>query len=274
MPAGSLDPDEIHLPGIFVNRLILGPSYEKRIEKRTLTPSADASASAKASAAKPLAPGRERIIRRAAKEFRDGMYVNLGIGLPTLASNYLEDGMDIVMQSENGLLGFGAYPTEAQVDADLINAGKETVTLVPGSSAFSSSESFAMIRGAHVDLTVLGALQVASNGDLANWIVPGKMIKGVGGAADLVSSGTRVVVTMEHTAKGGAHKILDACSLPLTGKAVVDRIITEMGVFDVDKNAGSGSLKLVEIAPGVGLDDIRAATGCEFAVAEPLPLMC
>jgi len=265
VPAGSLDPDQIHVPGIYVDRLIQGKSYEKRIEKRTLyRPPSDETP-------KGLNPSRERIIRRAAKEFQDGMYVNLGIGLPTMASNYLPQGIKIEMQSENGLLGFGPYPTEEEVDPDLINAGKETVTMIPGSSIFSSSESFGMIRGAHVDLTVLGALQVAENGDLANWIIPGKMVKGMGGAMDLVSSGTRVVVTMEHTAKGGAHKILKSCSLPLTGRGVVDRIITEMGVFDVDKV--TGSLTLIEISSQHSLEDVRAATGCDFTVVDNLPTM-
>jgi len=263
VPAGQLDPDSIHLPGIYVDRL-LKETFEKRIEKRTVR--------AIGNDDKPkLSRGRERIIRRCAKEFEDGMYVNLGIGLPTLASNYIPEGIEIMMQSENGLLGLGAYPSEDEVDPDLINAGKETVTMSPGSSTFSSSESFAMIRGAHVNLTVLGALQVAGNGDLANWIVPGKMVKGMGGAMDLVSSGTRVVVTMEHTAKGGAHKILKECNLPLTGKAVVDRIITDMGVFDVDKTRGM--LKMIEISPEHSLEDVRTATGCEFEVVDNLVRM-
>jgi len=259
VPAGSLDPDSIHLPGIFVHRIVKSASFEKRIEKRTIQ------GGDKAPAVNPM---RERIIKRAAKEFRDGMYVNLGIGLPTMASNYLPPGINIEMQSENGLLGFGPYPTEDQVDADLINAGKETVTMIPGSSTFSSSDSFAMIRGGHVDLTILGALQVASNGDLANWIIPGKMVKGMGGAMDLVSSGTRVVVTMEHTAKGGAHKLLNECTLPLTGQGVVDCVITEMGVFNFEKN--TKEMILTEISPDVSLEDIRAATGASFRVAENL----
>ena len=270
---GELDPNEVHVPGIYVQRLVKGPSYEKRIEKRTVTkPKAAAEEAAAAGGGDARHATRERIVRKAAEELKDGMYVNLGIGMPTMASNYIEDGVHVTLQSENGLLGIGPFPAEADVDADCINAGKETVTMIKGSSLFSSSESFAMIRGSHVDVTILGALQVAENGDLANWIIPGKMVKGMGGAMDLVASDSRVVVTMEHLAKGGKHKLVKSCSLPLTGSRVVDRVITEMGVFDFDKTSDTPPV-LSEIAPGTTVDEVRAATGMDFVVADPLPTM-
>jgi 3-oxoacid CoA-transferase len=261
---GTLDPNEIHLPGVYVQRIVCPPRYEKRIEYRTVTKARVASEATAAVTSE--IPVREKLARRAAFEFKDGMYVNLGIGVPTLAANYVPEDVDIVLQSENGLLGMGPFPTEDQVDADMINAGKETVTMLPSSSLFSSDQSFAMIRGGHMDLTILGALEVAPNGDLANWAIPGKMVKGMGGAMDLVSSGCRVVVTMEHTAKGGVAKIKRECSLPLTGRACVDRIITELCVFDVDKKGGSG-LTLRELAKGVTVEDVQKATDCPFKVA-------
>jgi len=270
VPAGSLSPDSIHLPGIFVQRLVKGASYVKRIERLTEAPAegGGASSAAKGGAAGAEAAMRERIVRRAAKEFQDGMYVNLGIGMPTLASNYVPPSVRIELQSENGVLGLGPYPAKGAADADFINAGKETVTMAPGASIFSSAESFAMIRGRHVDLTILGALQVGAQGDLANWIIPGKMVKGMGGAMDLVSSGTRVVVTMEHTAKGDALKILDKCTLPLTGQAVVSRIITELAVMDV--LPGGRGLQVVELAEGVDFATVQAKTGTKLQLADKM----
>uniref|UniRef100_A0A8C6UPY0 Succinyl-CoA:3-ketoacid-coenzyme A transferase n=1 Tax=Neogobius melanostomus TaxID=47308 RepID=A0A8C6UPY0_9GOBI len=261
---GTFATEDIHIPSIYVHKVVQGGSYEKRIE---VLKGVKKSQAEKPKPKKDSDIVRERIIRRAALEFEDGMYANLGIGIPMLASNFIKQDITVHLQSENGILGL----VRVHLHVVLVLTGKETVTVLPGAAYFSSDESFAMIRGGHVNLTMLGAMQVSKHGDLANWMIPGKMVKGMGGAMDLVASaGTKVVVTMEHSAKGGKHKILDKCSLPLTGKQCVDRIITEKAVFDVDQTKG---LTLIEIWEGLTPEDIKACTGTEFEVSPNLKPM-
>ncbi|KAE8833103.1 hypothetical protein HRS9139_04922 [Pyrenophora teres f. teres] len=269
VPIGTFDANDIDLPGIFVDRIV--PSTApKHIETKKLR---DPAASKDTSSKNEATERRDRIARRAAKELKQGYYVNLGVGIPTAAASFVPDGVKVWLQSENGILGMGPYPTEDEVDPDIINAGKETVTLLPGASTFDSAESFGMIRGGHVDVSILGALQVSASGDLANYMVPGKVFKGMGGAMDLVSNpdATKVVVATEHVAKDGSSKIVQECKLPLTGANCVSTIITDMCVFEVNRKRGT--LTLSETALGVSVEDVKAKTDATFEVAPDLKTM-
>ncbi|KAK6601324.1 Succinyl-CoA:3-ketoacid coenzyme A transferase 1, mitochondrial 2 [Botrytis cinerea] len=269
VPVGSIDPADVHLQGIYIDRIVPATVPKKLELKKTRAPEGKEDTSNKSDAI----IRRDRIARRTAKELKNGYYVNLGIGIPTLAPSFLSPETKVWIQSENGILGMGAYPTEEEVDPDIINAGKETVTLIPGASTFDSAESFAMIRGGHIDVSVLGALQVGANGDLANYMIPGKIFKGMGGAMDLVSNPdeTKIVVATEHVAKDGSAKIVQDCSLPLTGAKVVSTIITDLCVFEVDRV--NGGLTLTELAPGVDVEEVRQKTDAKFEVASDIKSM-
>ncbi|OTB03884.1 hypothetical protein M426DRAFT_321372 [Hypoxylon sp. CI-4A] len=266
VPIGSIDPDSVDLPGIFIDRIVPATA-PKNFEVLKVAPPKEDPASGKPT----TLDARNRIARRAAKELHDGFYVNLGVGIPTLAASYLPDDAKVWLQSENGILGMGAYPaTEEEADPDLINAGKETVTLLPGASTFDSAESFGMIRGGHVDVSILGAFQVSASGDLANYMIPGRVFKGMGGAMDLVSNPdqTKIVVATEHVDKKGRSKIVQDCRLPLTGKGVVSTIITDLAVFQVDRV--NGGLTLTEVADGADVETVKAKTDAQFVVADDL----
>lgn len=270
LPAGELDPNEIHVSGIFVQRIFEGKDYEKRIEQRTVSLN-KADENTEMTLFQPgIGLTKHGIAKRISQELQDGFYVNLGIGIPTLVANFIPENINVVLQSENGLLGIGPFPQEEAVDADLINAGKQTVSMLNGSSLFSSADSFAMIRGEHVDLTILGAMEVAENGDIANWKIPGKMVKGMGGAMDLVASAKNIIVAMQHTSRSGDSKLLKNCSLPLTGMACVKKIVTELAVLEI---VPEGGFKLLERAPGVSVETIKTATAGKLIVAGDVPEM-
>ncbi|KAI0950454.1 hypothetical protein AcV7_008914 [Taiwanofungus camphoratus] len=272
---GSLSPNAIHVPGVYVDRIVRA-SEPKAIEVLALAKSKDeqtGEASTGASSEKASHDWRHRIAKRAAKEIKDGFYVNLGVGIPTLVPEHLDPSVKVWMESENGILGMGPYPTQDQVDPDIINAGKETTTLLPGASTFDSIESFNMIRGGHMNVTVLGAMQVSQAGDIANFMIPGKLVKGIGGAMDLVSNPdkTKVIVTMQHCSKDGTPKVVRECSLPITGARAVSMIVTDLAVFNVDREAGE--LELIDLAEGVTLEEVKAKTACDFKVSSTLGRM-
>ena len=271
VPLGSLNPNDIHVPGIYVQRIFQGSNYEKRIEQRTISKPKIIEENKTISPQKTtVGLDKNQIAQRISQELKDGYYVNLGIGIPTLVANFIPESINVVLQSENGLLGIGPFPTEENVDADLINAGKQTVTMQAGSSLFSSAESFAMIRGEHVDLTILGAMEVSENGDIANWKIPGKMVKGMGGAMDLVASAKNIIVAMQHVSKDGKSKLLKNCSLPITGINCVKKIVTELAVLEV---MPEGGFKLLETAPGVSIEDVQKATEGKLIIADDVKEM-
>jgi 3-oxoacid CoA-transferase len=270
VPAGALNPNEIHVPGIYVQRIFEGKNYEKRIEQKTITKPVDKNNLIEEKPKMGVGLDKNQIAKRISQELKDGYYVNLGIGIPTLVANYIPENINVVLQSENGLLGIGPFPTEENVDADLINAGKQTITMQAGSSLFSSAESFAMIRGEHVDLTILGAMEVSENGDIANWKIPGKMVKGMGGAMDLVASAKNIIVAMQHVSKDGKSKLLKNCTLPITGINCVKKIVTELAVLEV---LPEGGFKLLETAPGITVEDVKKATEGKLLIEGDIPEM-
>ncbi|KAM0259729.1 hypothetical protein ACHAQJ_003163 [Trichoderma viride] len=272
VPVGEIDPDDVHLPGIFVDRVVKA-TVEKQVETLKLREPEGESAATKDAKGNAALQRKQRIAKRASRELKEGYYVNLGVGIPTMSANFIPKERTVWLQSENGLLGMGPHPTLEEVDADLVNAGKETVTFVPGASMFDSSESFGMIRGGHVDVSILGALQVSAAGDLANFMIPGKLFKGMGGAMDLVASPdqTKVIVATEHVAKDGSSKIVQKCSLPLTGARCVSTIITDLCVFQVDREAGT--MTLTELAPGVTVEEVKSKTDAAFSVADEIAIM-
>jgi 3-oxoacid CoA-transferase len=270
VPLGALNPNEIHVPGIYVQRIFEGKNYEKRIEQRTISKPVDKNIIPEEKPKIGVGLDKNQIAKRISQELKDGFYVNLGIGIPTLVANYIPENINVVLQSENGLLGIGPFPSEENVDADLINAGKQTITMQAGSSLFSSAESFAMIRGEHVDLTILGAMEVSENGDIANWKIPGKMVKGMGGAMDLVASAKNIIVAMQHVSKDGKSKLLKNCTLPITGINCVKKIVTELAVLEV---LPEGGFKLLETAPGITVEDVKKATEGKLIIEGNIPEM-